>query len=304
MPETTLVTLVGEQPIPVLLPIRALRASQVCYVHTERTKDVACRVAMLNPGIAARYVSVDPYDLQAIQTSLVAAVQALPDASLIFNLTGATKPMLLAAYTVAAQRGAEVVYLRTEGHRRTLRSVLYRYQLVEGQVTSTKSQPLGPLITLDDYLRAHVTGYREEGPSDTAGGPLEEAVAAALRGWTDEVMVGVRPEGVGDQVEIDALVRSGNQVAVLEVKSAGASGKDAVDQLTTAAAREYLGTYATRFVVVGQRTDQRYKALAQALRIRVVELHDGWAWQRATPRLSRADTQRLRQALGEVLPVQ
>ena len=76
MCDTTLVTLVGEQPIPVLLPLRALRPSLVCYVHTERTEDVAHCVAVLNPDIAARYVLVDPYDLQAIQTSLVAAVQA------------------------------------------------------------------------------------------------------------------------------------------------------------------------------------------------------------------------------------
>ena len=77
------------------------------------------------------------------------------------------------------------------------------------------------------------------------------------------------------------------------------SGKDAVDQLTTAAAREFSGTYASRFVVVAQPIDASYKALARALNVRVIEL-PGAAGRR---RLERQHITRLRQALHEVLPL-
>jgi len=239
----------------------------------------------------------DAYALEAIREAL--AVRLAGHEPFLLNLTGGTKPMTLAAFAVATAHDAPFVYLSTEGPHRSLRSRLDRYTLHGGVPVLAESLALPSLITLNDYLRAHYAGYSVEGPSDTAGGPLEEAVAAALTGWAYEVLVGVRPQGLNEQVEIDVLVRAGNQVAVMEVKTAGLSGKDAVYQLTTAAAREFSGTYASRFVVVAQPIDARYKALARALNVRVIEL-PGAAGR---GRLEKQHVIRLRQALHEVLPL-
>jgi len=294
----TLVTLVGEQRMPVLLPIRALHPNQALFVCSDHTREAAQRVAALVPETTVEMLLLqDAYALEAIREAL--AVRLAGHEPFLLNLTGGTKPMTLAAFAVATAHDAPFVYLSTEGPHRSLRSRLDRYTLHGGVPVLAESLALPSLITLNDYLRAHYAGYSVEGPSDTAGGPLEEAVAAALTGWADEVLVGVRPQGLNEQVEIDVLVRAGNQVAVMEVKTAGLSGKDAVDQLTTAAAREFSGTYASRFVVVAQPIDARYKALARALNVRVIEL-PGAAGR---GRLEKQHVIRLRQALHEVLPL-
>lgn len=303
---STLITLVGEQPIPNLLPIRYLKPERVVLVHTtghSGTERVARRVAaLLPPGVAA-YVPVDAYALGAIRAVLETQLAAERD--LLFNLTGGTKPMNFAAYALAAERGAPFLYFQTEGPRgRDQRSLLYRYRW-EGDrpVLAQREELPGGLITLDEYLRAHLAGYQAddpfmEQPKPTSGWIFERAVYQALYGWVDEVLAGVRPEGVQEQVEMDLLVRCGNQVAVLELKSYG-SGKEAIDQLTTAAAREYLGTYTARLAVIGGRVDERFKALARALRVGVVAFPN----YRAGRKTLRADeVTALRQALAERLP--
>ncbi|HQE99864.1 MAG: hypothetical protein GYA30_08295 [Chloroflexi bacterium] len=302
----TLVTLIGEQPIPSLLPIRHLQPERVLLVHTtgnSGTEAVARRVAALLPPGKAGYVSVDPYVLGKIRAVL--AEKLAGERELLFNLTGGTKPMNFAAYALAAERAAPFLYFQTEGRRgRDQRSLLYRYEWQAGQPTPAGQEELPPdLLTLDDYLRAHLVGYQAkdphlERPEPTDGWKFERAVYEALVDWADEVLAGVRPEGVKDQVEMDLLVRCGNQVAVLELKSYG-GGKEAIDQLTTAAAREYLGTYTTRLAVIGGQVDDRFKALARALRIGVVEFPTYRAGQRT---LRPEEVTRLRQALAERLP--
>jgi len=302
----TLVTLVGEQPIPSLLPIRHLKPERVLLVHTtgnSGTEAVAQRLkALLPPGIA-EYIPVDPYALGKIRAELEKKLAG--ERELLFNLTGGTKPMNFAAYALAAERAAPFLYFQTEGRRgRDQRSLLYRYEWQAGQPTLAGQEELPPdLLSLDDYLRAHLVGYQAEDPhleqpEPTDGWKFERAVYEALAGWADEVLAGVKPAGVKDQVEMDLLVRCGNQVAVLELKSYG-SGKEAIDQLTTAAAREYLGTYTTRLAVIGGQVDDRFKALARALRVGVVEFPTYRAGQRT---LRPEEVTALHQALAERLP--
>ena len=295
----TMISLVGEQPIPVLLPARARPPECTLYVCTKQTEPVARRVARLTPGAAEYCVLADAYSLPAIQQKIVEKIGQAP--SVLFNITGGTKIMMLAAYAIAAGRKAPSVYYQTEGPRgRDQRSVLYQYGFDQNGVLQQEArQELVPLIDLNYYLRAHIDNYTEAGFSPTSGEALERAVHEALRSLVDEIKIGVKPQGVKEQVEIDLLIRCGNQVAALEIKTGGGdSGKKAVDQLTTTAAREYLGTYTSRFLVIGGKIDDRYKPLAQALRVRVVELAD----YRGGTRLSDKDARTLRQAIAEQLP--
>lgn len=306
---TTLITLVGEQPIPNLLPARHLKPERVIFVHTgggsHGTETVARRVASLLSGVECRFLPVSPYDVPAIQNKLEEELSKVDECE--FNLTGGTKPMNFAAYRVAQARQAPFFYFQTEGHRgRDLQSLLYRYTWDDLNPILQERTLLPPgLITIDDYLRAHLAGYTSEDPhltnsSSADGWIFEKAVHEALHNWVDEDMAGVKPEGIAEQVEIDLIVRCGNQVAVLELKSyGGSSGKDAIDQLTTAAAREYLGTYTARFIVVGGRMDQRYKRLAERLRVRVVEFSEYRSGQSV---LRSGEVRLLRQSLAEQLP--
>ncbi len=299
---TTMVALVGEQPIPNLLPARYLKPERVVLVHTKHTEDQTRRLRNLLSDTETQPLKIeDAYNIASIRDKIQQEMMS-SGGDFLFNLTGGTKTMVLAAYDLARQFRSPFLYLQTEGRRgRDQQSVLYRYYWQDDTATLEDRIVLDQdPIRLDDYLWAHFDGYEENSSSKEKGGELEKAVYDALRGCVDEIKRGVRPAGLKEQVEIDLVIRCGNQVGFIEVKSGGSgSGKHAVDQLTTAAARELTGTYAARFLVTGETRDEQYKAIAGALNISVIELVD---WHGGLRKLSDGDVQRLRQRIAERLP--
>lgn len=281
-----LVCLIGEQPIPNLLPILHFHNNgvleQVLLVHTknEGSRKAGLRLKQLctRKQINADLLDIgDAYRLGSIFDKFKEKISGRPEAEWTFNLTGGTKLMSLAAAQLAADLKHPCVYYQTEFERGQYLGRLLRFQFDEkGRLIEKPEggEVLPILLTLEDYLLAHLDGYQEE-PLDKSkiGWKLEEAVYKTLKPHVDEILRGIKPEGVRNQLEMDLLIRIGNQVGVVEVKTGGeGSGKSAVDQLTTAAAREYLGTYAVRFLVTQQAREDRYKALASALRVHVIDL--------------------------------
>ncbi|MGC8879889.1 MAG: hypothetical protein ACP5R2_11760, partial [Anaerolineae bacterium] len=260
---TTMIALVGEQPIPNLLPVRYLKPEALALVYTRRTEPVAKRLQRLLAKTKIHPVEIsDAYRVAEIRDRIQTIIAGQSD--LLFNLTGGTKTMAFAAYDLARQSRSPFLYFQTEGpHGRDQRSLLYRYAWQGDEAELEERIELSEaLITLDDYLSAHFDGYKITGFSTDQGGILERAVHAALKEYVDEIIAGVRPHGMKDQIEIDLAVRCDNQVGFIEVKEGGGeSGKDAIDQLTTAAARELSGIYAARFIVTGVTQDERYRAV-------------------------------------------
>ncbi len=308
-----LISLVGEQPIPNLLPILYLKPDQNLLVHSafEGSRRAAKRLKSLAEefGVTTHFLELkDAYNPIRIRSQLLETLKDQTD--LIFNLTGGTKLMVIAAYEAARELNASCVYYQTEGPRgRDQRSVLYRYAFdTLGQLEETaKISPLPPLLTLDSYLKAHLDGYEPNRKSKDKNDinweravRFESAIRQALSPFVDEYMQNVVPQGVKDQAEIDALIRCGNHIGVLELKIGGeGSGKHAVDQLTTIAAREYLGTYVSRFLITQIAEEDRYKALATALRVEVIELRE---YRDGKP-LTTNDLQLLKDRIGEILPL-
>lgn len=251
-----LISLIGEQPIPNLLPIRYLKPDENLLVYTPRTESVAKRLRRLISSSESLSLDVlaDPYDIQATLTQLRKKLSHR-QTDLAINLTGGTKLMVLAGYSLAKETGSPFVYLQSEGHK----SMLYRYGFRHDEVTLESVQEIPCLITLDDYLKAHLSSYTPENFSHdekgnlTPGGEFEKEIYQALQPRLEEVIANVRPQGGGWQVEIDLLVRCGNQVGIVEIKSGGSndSAKRALDQLKMAGEPRYLGTYAAQFMIVG-----------------------------------------------------
>lgn len=92
----------GEQPVPNLLPARRLRPDVAVLIHTDRTREIAARLrALLEPWSACHLCEVDPYHVLHIYDRLARFIaEELPAEPLTFNLTGGTKPMILAALEV------------------------------------------------------------------------------------------------------------------------------------------------------------------------------------------------------------
>ena len=87
----------------------------------------------------------------------------------------------------------------------------------------------------------------------------------------DEVLLGVHPADVAGNIDIDFVIRCGNQVGMAEAKANKAS-KDGLDQLAMAGGREYLGIYTSKFLIVGNAIGPSLKQLAEARNIQAIEL--------------------------------
>lgn len=262
---TAMILLVGEQPVPNLLPARHLQPDAAVLVYTDRTRQVAENLkALLEPGCRCWLCQVHPYRIHEIQQELDASLTTMVgDHALIFNLTGGTKPMALGAFRVARIRGSPFVYLQTEGNR----SLLYHYAFDGDKIVLQSADELPVTISLDDYLRMYLGAYTCEEPRTD----LEQQVVDALQSTPGiaEVITGLRPQGLEAQ-EIDFVVRCGNQVGIGEVKTKGA--KRGIDQINAVAEQRYLGTYLRKFLVSGEPVDRNNKNLARAYRIEVIEL--------------------------------
>lgn len=269
-----LVLLIGEQIIPNLLPLKHIQPDVALCVFSDFSKKGYQRLeGMMQGKLNLRPCEVDAYNIDAIVPVLAEAIKRLPEPrDLLFNITGGTKPMSIAAYLLAGQLHAPVFYFQTEGKR----SRVLRYEFQDGRSVMVGDEFLPPVITLDEYLQAHVRLHppRKRLQGDD-GARFEQAVKDGLADAVDEIKVGVNVDGV---VELDLAVRCDNQVGIVEVKTGANKLKMAIDQLNTAAEQRYLGTYTQKFLISDQSWSQftDLAELAKAHRIEVVEL-PGWS---------------------------
>ncbi len=285
-----MVLLVGEQPAPNLLPVRHMKPDAAVLVYTERTEGIAKNLrALLEPEIACLLCPVQPFGITHIRAQLQRFLTTEAGGyKLVFNVTGGTKEMAVAAFLVAQSMGAQIVYLQSEGDRPRL----LQYHLDGHELILTSEVEVEDLISLDDYLRMYRGHYASEASRDD----FEKEVAETLRSaqGIDEVLTSVRLEGLG-ALEIDLVVRRGNRVGIGEVKSK--AKKDGIDHLNSAAAQTFLGTYVRKFLVSGTKVDPNNRELAAAYRIEVVELLSFGE----TRRLDRQDQDKLVKAVTRVL---
>lgn len=268
-----MICLVGEQPIPNLLPIRYDTPTQVVLAYTESTREVSRRLEkVLHGGTQVYPLKVQPFDILATQRTLeeFADHRGWKPAQLVFNLTGGTKAMAFSAYTLAEKRHCRFLYLESD----EVKSHVYRYNFQNDVPLLERDESIPGVITVDDYLKLHLETYRIKDRFDPGkGGKFEETICGALRGAVDEVVPGVLYTRGG--FEIDLVVRCANQIGIVETKAVDAM-KDAkgIYQLNTAARREFLGTFTKKLLILGtawERTPHNVQELAQVSDIKVIE---------------------------------
>jgi hypothetical protein len=270
-----MISLIGEQPIPNLLPICYQPPAAAVLVHSDFTHAAAQRLEPLLPA------GCEPVPCRV--------------SAYVFNLTGGTKAMALSTYLLAAELRAPFLYLQSEGKK----TRLYRYEFKEGNVPQIVEDKLLPgLITIDDYLRAFVGDYNTGSfANDDAGGRFERAIHAALHLMVDEIAVSV---WLAKALEVDFVVRCDNQVGIIEAKTGRNKIKAAIDQLNTAGGQHYLGTYTQKMLVSDLAWDKSFsnlRELATARRIQVIELPSF----REQGELSDEDADRLAQSVCQYL---
>lgn len=265
-----LVLLIGEQIIPNLLPLKYIKPDAAVAVFSGFSKKGYERLEkVMGDKIKLHPCQVDAYNIDAIIPVLTETLSGWGTPhELIFNITGGTKPMSIAAYLTAGQFNAPVIYFQTEGKR----SRVLRYEFRDGRSVMVGDEYLPPVITLDEYLQAHVDLHPPRGKqTEEEGFQFERVIFDTLSGVVDEIKIGVN---IQSAVEVDMAVRCDNQAGIVEVKTGTNKLKMSIDQLNTAAEQRYLGTYTQKFLISNQDWSQfsDLRKLAKAHRIIVIEL--------------------------------
>jgi hypothetical protein len=270
----TLIQLIGAQPLPNLLPPLYIKPDQTILICTPQTDQVRRRIESVIGQ--CRSICCDAYDIAGLVKALYEELAGQQESELIFNLTGGTKAMVLAANQVALKRGAQVVYLESE---RT-QNVLYEYRYDDQQTLQLQNKTeLPTLINIEQFLDAHIGRgeWQEAGRSKDVGGNFEQAVADALQARLPkaEVKQGIKflgsKDGKRPQIDLDIVVRCGNQFARIECKSQGKTTTlDAAKQLNLV--NELLGTYTRKFIAMSSSPHLDHQAVYAATRTQVIEL--------------------------------
>jgi hypothetical protein len=271
-----LVGLLGPQPILNLLAIRDLQPQEILFVGTKETHALGQNLQNLVGGQATVHQTeiYDPYDAPYMIKAINKKLRKLgwQKDETLFDLSGGSKLMFYAATELAKAHESPAADIERVGYRYRIRQIEFRNH----QMTMTRDEYLPSLISIADYLHCYLPGFREDGFSRDAhgrvdiGGRFENSVYDALAPHVDEVMAGVRPSGVAEQIEIDLIVRQGNNVGIIEAKTG--IKKAGIDQLDTAGNPHYLGDFLAKLLITGRYLPRAHKALATAQQIQVIEL--------------------------------
>ncbi len=281
---TVMIELVGDQPLPNFLAVKHFQddIDQVLLVYTDEKKEEKRKledVLTKTLHVKVEKVETQAHDVSTIIQRLREKLNALhigPQQQPVFNLTGGTKAMSLAATRVAQELNAGMMYIASQN-----RDVhIYHLEWRNNELAPAGDEKILPCITLKDVFDMHLGWLSNEqrnweiyGPSKDkkGGGPFEELVAGTLqrhRDLVDEVVS--RVITLNRQIEIDIAIRLGNHYGIIEAKSGENKKLKAVKQLSMA--WPLLSTYARPFHVMTIPTPDDHKPLKDALGITSISL--------------------------------
>ncbi|HEU5379530.1 MAG TPA: DUF1887 family CARF protein [Ktedonobacteraceae bacterium] len=282
---TTMVALVGEQTLPNFLPARQQHPDNILLVYTKKTQQFYeyLRGKLQMEGIRVFDLRTDPYKILTIVEELQGKLNLLKrqgyiSTPLIFNLTGGTKIMSLAAYQVAAQdKDASVIYMQSE----TVPSIINHYGWQGQQLIQQKEEIVTEDTSLRDMLELHLGpmenakgekrwGERKPTANNTDEGlPFEQAIKSALGDGGYETLWGIHKEK-GNSIEIDVAIGYKNQIGIIEAKLDGKK-LEGIKQLSYA--MQYLkATYTKQFIVVASPSSEDLERMCKTLKIHVIQL--------------------------------
>jgi hypothetical protein len=270
-----MIGLVGEQPLPVLLPILHYRPAHVVLVPSAGTERVARNVEAVLAGTPPATVCVvDAFAIERARGVLLDLIlrEGWAPGDLVFNLTGGTKPMSLAGYRVAQDcGGCTLIYMQTQQGR----NECFEYTLTGTSfVLTAERREITPVLTIDQHLQAYGLGAWTAAPPDPAApaARFTALIAAALTGYVDELMCHVQT-APGAALTIDLIVRCRNQLGLIAVAPAATDqGREGIQRLNTLGAREYLGTFVQRLLALDRERALDADAQAAARHIRLLVL--------------------------------
>lgn len=295
-----LVSLVGHQPLPLLLVIKHLQPDKVILVGTRRTKDIRVRLAeMVKEQVAAsgcpiiicNSPDVDPFYFLSVPDwleKIVLPSELEANDELYCDVTGGTKAMSIGLMQTATKYGAKILYLDSEGSDNRL----WQYRVERNTQQSDmnllqdgKPVQLGPLLEIQDLFDVYLGKQAniKLGPSkDDIGSHFEKAILDGFQPYIDEARPSVCIDG---QPDIDIILRRRNKFAIIECKSGNLEMK-AIQQLNNIASERYLGTYTAKILALAKDDRPDIQKVAQEFHrihiLKVTDWQDGQPWSKAS----------------------
>ena len=271
-----IIEMLGPQPIFNLLPIRYFKPAEILFVGTPETRDTARHMQNLLKGQAEIHLTEvrrphDPYDVHKLVSKKLRKL-GWETEDVVFDISGGSKMQAFGIAKLAREGNSRAVTVELVGGRYRL----LRYYPKKKVLHFESEETLPDLIDIGDYFHAHLPGFQVDGVAKNkkgrvdVGGRFEHTIYRALKPHVDEILSGVRPAGVSEQIEIDLVVRRSNRIGIMEAKTG--VKKAGIDQLDTAGNPKYLGEHAVKFLVTGRYLPRAHKMLAIAQGIQVIEL--------------------------------
>jgi hypothetical protein len=284
---TLLLSLLGEQPIPNLLPLwQYPQFTRTRFAATETTmaKALALKQAIhqdpqLQHVEVLEPLLVEAYDIRSTRAALAKALAEYQQAGqpVCLNLTGGTKLMSLAALQAAFGSSIPLLYITAEKNEMihlASDGAEVRRELIQVKITAAQ------------YLRAHgleVSNHPNFDPRKEAyfsqppleGNFLEEQVfkKAQESGLFDDVRrnIFIRKQTKRGMVknELDVVVTHNGKLAVCSCKTGKSVTRESIYELASLSRREAFGIYCGMALV----TDQEEIAVAIRDRAQSMNVH-------------------------------
>ena len=262
----TIIALVGEQPLPNVIPVKHYLPSRLilAYTKNERSTLIAKRIE----GFFGDQPKVDllelenGYNIDQIYSRLYQFIRQNELGELLFNLTGGTKPMSFAALELAQELKCQAFYYQSENNL----SQLHLYDLSAGSLKYQEPISIDVNLEVEDVLKLFVDKYHEKNFENA----FEEQVFNILKNLGKEysALHNVYLDDVGPNVEVDWILCYKNKLAVGDVKSQ--VKKSGIDQVNGVTDQRTLGTYTKKFIISAREPDDNNRLLAEAYRIKVI----------------------------------
>jgi Holliday junction resolvase-like predicted endonuclease len=264
----TMIALVGEQPLPNVIPVKYYSPSRLVLAHTknERSTLIAKRIEGFfgdQPKVDLLELE-DGYNIDQIYSKLYQFIhQNELKGELLFNLTGGTKPMSFAALELARVLRCQAFYYQSENNL----SQVYLYDLSTGSPKYQKPISIDTELRVDEILKLFIDKYHCDNFKDDFEKQVFDVLESLGNGYS--VLHNVWLDSIGPNVEIDWILCYKNKLAVGEVKSQ-AKKSDGIDQVNGVTDQRTLGTYTKKFIVSAREPHYNDRLLAEAYRIKII----------------------------------
>jgi len=259
----TMIALVGEQPLPNVIPVKYYSPSRLVLAHTknERSTLIAKRIKEFfgdQPKVDLLELE-NGYNIDQIYSRLYQFICQNELGELLFNLTGGTKPMSFAALELAQELKCQAFYYQSENNL----SQLHLYDLSAGSLKYQEPISIDVNLEVEDVLKLFVGKCCKKNFENA----FEEQVFNILKNLGKEYSV-LHNVYVGPNVEVDWILCYKNKLAVGDVKSQ--VKKSGIDQVNGVTDQRTLGTYTKKFIISAREPDDNNRLLAEAYRIKVI----------------------------------